>query len=162
LPQTTVTSPLNRTNEICVGDDMLEADPAFGRDPVHMTWPAEPHLLSHLRSVVRAWSLGLGFSPDTTEDIVLAANEAASNTIDHAYPDADDANTVELRLWVADFAAHVEVLDHGRWQAPKHGPALRGFGLRIMRQLIDTATIHPGPAGTTVLLLHPLPRATPV
>jgi hypothetical protein len=100
---------------------MLEADPAFWRDPVHMTWPAEPHLLSHLRFVVRARSLGLGFSSDTTEDIVLAANEA-----------------------------------------PKRGPALRGFGLRIMRQLIDTAAIHPGPAGTTVLLRHPLPRATPV
>jgi serine/threonine-protein kinase RsbW len=140
---------------------MLEAQPLARRAPVRVTWQAEPHLLAHLRSVVRTWLLGVGLAPDTTEDIVLAANEAASNTIDHAYPETGSDNTVELHLWVEDFAAHVEVLDHGRWRAPQRGPTDRGFGLRIMRQLIDTVTIHHGPAGTTVLLRHPLPRATP-
>ncbi len=157
-----MTLPFYSTNRIYGGDDMLEADSAFWRDPVHLSWPADPHLLANLRSVVRNWLLGLGFSPDTTGDIVLAASEAASNTIDHAYPTTSSANTVELRLWVGDSAAHIEVLDRGRWRAPQPGPTRRGLGLRIMEQLIDTVSIHRGPAGTTVLLRHPLPRATPV
>jgi anti-sigma regulatory factor (Ser/Thr protein kinase) len=137
---------------------MVEAEPVLRRDPVHVTWQAEPHQLAHVRSVVRTWLLGLGFTPGTTEDIVLAANEAASNTIDHAYPETGSDNTVELRLWVEDSAAHVEVLDHGRWRAPQPRSTNRGFGLRIMRQLIDTVTVHHGSTGTTVLLRHPMPR----
>jgi serine/threonine-protein kinase RsbW len=137
---------------------MLEADPPLWPDPVHRSWSTDPRLLAHLRFVVRTWSLGLGFSPDTTDDIVLAASEAASNAIDHAYPQTSNADTVELRLWVRDLHAYIEVLDHGRWRAPHPGPTGRGLGIRLIRQLIDTVTIRRGPTGTTVLLRHPLPR----
>lgn len=132
------------------------------RNAVHHSWAAEPRLLAHLRSVVQTWLVGLGFSADTTADIVLAASEAATNTIDHAYATACSANTVELRLWVGDSAAHVEVVDHGQWRTPDPTPNGRGFGLRLMQQLIDTVTIRHGPAGTTVLLRQPLPEATPL
>jgi serine/threonine-protein kinase RsbW len=143
------------------GDDMVDTDSLSVRDPVHLSWPVDPRVLTHLRDVVQTWLVGLGFSSDTTGDVVLAASEAASNTIDHAYPTIDSANTLELRLWVEDSAAHVEVVDHGRWRTPQPTPSGRGLGLPMMRQLVDTVVIDHGPSGTTVLLRHPLPRGAP-
>ena len=62
--------------------------------PVHLSWPADPHCLSQVRSAVRTWLAPLGFASDTIEDIVLATNEAASNAIDHAYATISSRNTV--------------------------------------------------------------------
>jgi hypothetical protein len=53
---------------------------------VRRSWPAHPRWLAQLRAEVRTWLAALGFLRDTAEDIVLAANEAAANAIDHAYP----------------------------------------------------------------------------
>ena len=126
--------------------------------PVHLSWPADPHCLTHVRSAVRTWLAPLGFASDAIEDIVLATNEAASNAIDHAYSTISSRNTVELRLCVDHLAAHVEILDHGQWRTPDPRPTGRGLGLQIMQHLTDAVIVHHGPPGTIVLLRSPLPR----
>ncbi len=140
------------------GDDVTEQEAA--RDAarsIQLTWPAHPGRLAELRGAVRTWLGPLGFSDETAEDIVLAVNEAASNTIDHAYPTGNTGNTVKLNLWISDFTAHLEIVDHGRWRPARVGVTDRGLGIPIMRRLIDNVFIHHGPSGTAVLLRQPLP-----
>ena len=132
--------------------------PLLRTGPVHLSWPADPHCLTHMRSAVRTWLAPLGFASETIEDIVLATNEAASNAIDHAYSTSSSRNTVELRLCSDHLAAHVEVFDHGQWRTPDPSPTGRGRGLQMMRHLIDAVVVHRRPSGTIVLLRHPLPR----
>ena len=140
---------------------MSEQDAALEQaGAVSLRWPADPWSLPDLRSAVRVWLAPLGFPHETAEDILLAVNEAATNSIDHAYLDgATDNidNTVELNLWIRESAAHLEIVDHGRWRPPRVGPSDRGFGLLIMRQVINAVLVHHGSSGTAVLLRHPLP-----
>jgi serine/threonine-protein kinase RsbW len=124
---------------------------------VWRTWSTDPAMLAELRTAVRTWLAPLGFSDETAEDIVLAVNEAASNCIDHAYPTGHIDNAVKLNLWISDLTAHLEIVDHGRWRPARAGVSDRGFGIPIMRRLIDNVFIHHGPTGTAVLLRHPLP-----
>ena len=99
----------------------------------------------------------LGFSSETTDDIVLAVNEAATNAIDHAYAAPGAENTFDVIPWLEDGALHIEIADHGQWRLREVAPSGRGFGIMIMKELIDSVVIDHGPSGTSVLLRHPLP-----
>jgi anti-sigma regulatory factor (Ser/Thr protein kinase) len=125
---------------------------------VRLSWPAHPRALPQLRADLRIWLWPLGFSTDTIDDIVLAASEAAANTIDHAYPTASSGGMVELSCWTDGMTAHVQVSDQGRWRLSSSTPSQRGFGIPLMRRLVDRVEIQPGPAGTSVLFRHELPN----
>jgi anti-sigma regulatory factor (Ser/Thr protein kinase) len=113
--------------------------------------------LSSIRAEVRRWLAPLGLPEDTEQDIVLAANEAASTAAEHAYQPATAEDTVELTFWVEARAVCIEIVDHGRWRAPVPGPGFRGRGLMMMSNLINTVLIHYDGRGTRVLLRHPAP-----
>ncbi len=127
------------------------------REFVRLSWPRVPHSLARLRAELRAWLSPLGFPVDVADDIVLAANEAAANVIDHAYPATSTVGTVDMDLWVENSVVHVQIVDRGRWQVADLAPSDRGLGLQLMRVLLDDVVIETGPAGTTVLLRHALP-----
>jgi len=99
----------------------------------------------------------LGFSSETADDIVLAVNEAATNAIDHAYAASGADNTFDVILWLEHGALHIEIVDHGQWRLREVAPSGRGFGIMIMKELVDTVVLDHGPSGTSVLLRHPLP-----
>ncbi|GAA5137852.1 ATP-binding protein [Pseudonocardia adelaidensis] len=122
---------------------------------VHHVWPARPVHLASIRAEVRRWLAPLGLTEDTQEDIVLAANEAASNAAEHAYLPVTVGDTVELTFWVEARAVWIEIVDHGRWQAPAPRPGARGHGLKMMSNLVDTVLLHYDGRGTRVLLRHP-------
>jgi anti-sigma regulatory factor (Ser/Thr protein kinase) len=141
-----------------VGGDVGEPSTAVRQDAlVRLTWAAEPQHIPPLRAEVRGWLSPLGFSSETVDDIVLAVNEAATNAVDHAYAAPGAENTFEVSLWLEDGALHVEIADHGRWRLREVAPSGRGFGIMIMKELIDSVVVDHGPSGTSVLLRHPLP-----
>ena len=53
---------------------------------VHRSWRAHPGQLAPLRAEVRRWLAPFALTGDTEDDLVLAVSEAASNSVDHAYP----------------------------------------------------------------------------
>jgi len=122
------------------------------------TWPAQPEQLAHIRASVRAWLTPLGFSPGSICDIVLAVNEAASNSIEHAYRATCPDPVLTITYQIEHSVVCIEVIDTGRWRGPRLArTSYRGHGIPLMNRLVDHVDIRDNGSGTTVLLRHPLP-----
>jgi len=85
----------------------------------------------------------------------MAVNEAASNSIEHAYPPGT-AGTVEVhgRLTAGPDGRHVEltVRDHGAWRPVPEDNEGRRRGIPLMRACMDKVTITSDRQGTWVRL----------
>lgn len=102
--------------------------------------------MSSLRRTTRAWTRLCALAEDIAEDIVLAADEAVSNVVEHAYPEQVGAVHLELTR-----CPGVELLtivqDRGTWR-PAPDPCFRGRGLLLMERPADTpacSTRRPAP-----------------
>jgi anti-sigma regulatory factor (Ser/Thr protein kinase) len=87
-------------------------------------------------------------SYDETEDLLLAASEAANNAVEHAQQPTEPF--FEVSGEVDDEQVTVVVQDHGGWQQPT-STSYRGRGLAMMRALVKT-TVTTRPNGTTVTM----------
>lgn len=119
-------------------------------------WTADPIHLPRIRTMTRSWLASLGLDADTTSDLVLAVNEAASNAIEHAYVVPGPADVVAVHFWTERHHLFVEVQDHGRWKPAAIDPGSRGRGITIMEQTVDSVVIQHGVDGTKVLMRHPI------
>lgn len=118
-----------------------------------LSLPAIPSSLGQLRQVLRRWLATAGVPSDVALEITTACNEASANAIEHAYGPGDATVFVEARC--IDDRVAVTVRDTGRWQKP--GPRHRGFGLSVMRGLMDGIDVASGPEGTTVQMHRRVP-----
>jgi serine/threonine-protein kinase RsbW len=118
----------------------------------HRIWPAEARWLGAIRAELRGWLAPLALTEDDVDDVVLAVNEAASNSIEHAYAPGTFGGTVELSFWTEPSGFCVHVLDHGRWRIPSGRDSSRGRGIVLMRRLMTAAAIEHDGRGTRVLL----------
>ena len=123
----------------------------------HLRWPAQPCQLVSIRAQVHSWLAPLDLADDVEDDLVLAASEAASNSIEHAYLTPTPGDTVELTFWTEARAVCIEIVDHGAWRVPSGRSTGRGRGIEIMQKLLAFVLIHYDARGTRVLLRHPLP-----
>jgi anti-sigma regulatory factor (Ser/Thr protein kinase) len=119
-------------------------------------WPAEAEQLAAMRAEVYRWLAPLGLPDDAEHDLVLAVSEAASNAIEHAYRPGDPDGRVELAFWLSGGSLHLAVVDHGAWLERPTGSRGRGFGLPLMRRLVETVAIDHDSRGTRVVLQHPV------
>ena len=95
-------------------------------DELELHLPAEPDVLSTVRSALRRWLRSQGAGAEAIEALVLAAGEAAANAVEHAYG---------LRPQVFDVTARREgddvvigVRDRGRWREPRDAGAGGAWG----------------------------------
>ena len=138
---------------------MREADSTEVRELaafVYLTWPAHPGQLASIRTQVHSWLAPLDLTEESKEDLVLAVNEAASNSVEHAYHPPALGDTVEVTFWTEAHAVCLEIVDHGAWRVSSGRSTGRGRGIEIM-QLLASVLIHHDARGTRVLLRHPLP-----
>jgi anti-sigma regulatory factor (Ser/Thr protein kinase) len=108
--------------------------------------PAEPRELASVRRAMSRWLLAAGIRTDDAGDLVLAAGEACSNAIKHAYGPAD--GSVEIRGTIRDGSVEIVVQDFGRWR-PSRG-RLGGRGLAIIEGLAGEVEIDREGRGTAV------------
>ena len=133
------------------GDDVavvLYRHPA----PLQLAFPADIAQLRPVRAALRRWLEGCGLAAPVAQDALVAAGEAVANAIEHGHHDRPGA---EIRLLAAVSAGRLRltVADSGRWQPPGPEPApYRGKGIALMRAMMDSVSIDPGPAGTTVTM----------
>jgi anti-sigma regulatory factor (Ser/Thr protein kinase) len=118
--------------------------------------PADASQLSNLRQVQREWAASMGLDDETQEILLLAVQEAAANAVEHAYWSAVTPGIVEVSFWLDSDAVNARIADSGTWRPPTMGSPFRGYGLTMMRSLVDFVSIDPGPEGTTVFLRHGL------
>nr|WP_052478838.1 ATP-binding protein [Kibdelosporangium sp. MJ126-NF4] len=127
------------------------------RPHVYAHLPAEPGQATVARRQIAQWATRIGLPDVLTQDITLAADEALSNAIEHAYRDSAGTFVLFAACAASSRAARVIVTDHGHWQPPAADPGFRGRGLTMMNRLSDVFhLVHTG-NGTTVVLGWTLP-----
>jgi anti-sigma regulatory factor (Ser/Thr protein kinase) len=136
------------------GDDLLAP---FDVPLPTPTAPAEvlafdQHSLREVRQVVAQRGERAGLPPSRTEDLVLAANEVAANSLRHG------GGRGVLRVWRDEDALACEVTDRGHIADPLVGRRpprtgqVGGWGVWIAHQICDLVQVRTTPRGTVVRL----------
>lgn len=131
--------------------DVIEASD-LDRPHLHFKVPAAAAQLPVLRACLRDWTRDIGMSAERSNDVVLAADEALTNAVEHAYADRPGAVVLFAACDRYSSTARVVVSDHGTWRPPPADPGMRGRGLPIMRGLSSSFDLHHDDGGTTVVL----------
>lgn len=119
--------------------------------------PTEPEALASMRSLLRRWLRAAEGNDQEIAEITTACGEAATNAIEHA--GAGGGMPFRVAGSVDDRAVEITVRDQGAWRPPRDGD--QGRGLSLMRALMDTVEVAPGPDGTAVRLRRALDGAEP-
>jgi anti-sigma regulatory factor (Ser/Thr protein kinase) len=113
--------------------------------------------LGDLRHALAIWAEGQGLEHERVEELVLAVNELAANSVRHA------GGGGTLRYWREQDTLLCEVRDEGHIQEPLTGrlrpapEAISGRGVWLVNQLCDLVQIRSSAAGSTVRALKRLP-----
>jgi serine phosphatase RsbU (regulator of sigma subunit)/anti-sigma regulatory factor (Ser/Thr protein kinase)/DNA-binding NarL/FixJ family response regulator len=116
------------------------------------THPAKPEELGEARAVLREWLESIGASKAETGEILLAANEACMNVIEHAYEES--AGTFTLEGHLDEQTVVLIVRDAGRWSEVRARG--RGRGLKLMEAMMDSVQLSFSSVGTIVVLRRTL------
>ncbi|MBF6301994.1 SpoIIE family protein phosphatase [Nocardia amamiensis] len=127
--------------------------------PLRLDVPAHADELAVLRRTLKGWLAAAAVPHDLAADLVAAANEACSNSIEHAYRNGD-AGRVLLAATCDIDTVVIVVTDTGDWKPRASDRGYRGRGIDMMRALTEELDIdHSGP-GTTVRMSVTLPAIT--
>jgi anti-sigma regulatory factor (Ser/Thr protein kinase) len=106
--------------------------------------------LAEIRQLVDGRAISAGLTLESREDMVLAVNELATNSIRHG------GGSGVLRIWREPQALICEVTDGGRIDDPlvgrqrPRGAQIGGYGLWLANQVCDLVQVRSGPGGSTV------------
>jgi anti-sigma regulatory factor (Ser/Thr protein kinase) len=82
--------------------------------------------------------------------VALAVTEAATNVVQHAYPDRRLANALRYDADIEDGDLEVVITDHGDGLRDDHSSDGLGLGLRLIAAVSDDFAIKARPAGIEV------------
>ncbi|GLE52443.1 SpoIIE family protein phosphatase [Mycobacterium montefiorense] len=163
----TMTSPLDSVADVV----LRELSPATGYDddvamviyrhqlaPLRIETHAIADELAIIRHRLADWLRAADVPHDLVDDIVLVANEACTNCVEHAYR-GHGLGTTLLEVKTVDGEVRARVTDQGSWKPPKVNPGNSGRGLILMRAISDTLEIDSSPTGTIVDITFRLPTA---
>jgi anti-sigma regulatory factor (Ser/Thr protein kinase) len=108
--------------------------------------------IARVRAAIRSFARSARLSDARVEDLVLAANEVATNSVRHG------GGSGTLAAWISPAAVVVEFADAGTISAPLVGrlrPGVRSYGGRgiyLVNQVCDLVQIRSGADGTRVRL----------
>ena len=114
---------------------------------------ADALTVARMRRELSQWlSTHLTLDPDRLNDVLLAVNEALTNSAEFAYRGQQGTMTLKVHYDGADGSLTVDVSDRGTWRHvdPASQPNTRGRGIPLMRALADRTTISQTPDGTNV------------
>jgi serine phosphatase RsbU (regulator of sigma subunit)/anti-sigma regulatory factor (Ser/Thr protein kinase) len=123
-------------------------------EELHIRLPADPGALVSVRRTLRRWLYQRTRDARFTTEIVLAANEACSNVIEHAHSAAPAR--FELRASASDGWVTIVVADSGDWRAPRAQD--RGLGLKIIEGAMDEVEVRRSASGTEIVMRKQVPR----
>jgi anti-sigma regulatory factor (Ser/Thr protein kinase) len=116
--------------------------------------PADSRRLRELRTRVARWLEGAGVASNVVPDIVIALNEAASNSMVHAYASTQERGHVRVSLTIDQQEISAVVFDDGRWR--ERGDQHDGRGLELMTALMTDVRVEHTDTGTRVHLARRL------
>ena len=110
--------------------------------------PARPASLVSARRQLRRWLRAQDIDEVTESEFMIAAGEACSNAVEHAY--SPGRGTFSVRGTRTDDVIELSIQDHGQWRPPRGEH--RGRGLSIMRAAMDSVEITAGAEGSAIVL----------
>jgi len=117
--------------------------------PLRLDLPAEPDSLVEMRRELRGWLAASNVDEEVSADVVLAVDEACTNSIEHGYPGHAEGR-LSVTVTAGDDELEIVVTDGGRWRTPPSDPGIRGRGVELMRALMSEVDIEPGEHGSRV------------
>jgi len=114
----------------------------------------DPDALASLRRLTARWLREAGAQPDEVHDLVMAANEAWQNALEHGTNFARTTVGVDLEV-DPHGEVSITVRDAGSRDRAPSDPD-RGRGIELMRALADEVTLELAPHGSTVRLRRQL------
>ncbi|WP_410657023.1 ATP-binding protein [Amycolatopsis sp. lyj-112] len=131
----------------------IEEPVKSGADELVREVAAVPAQAAALRDVLASWAGERGLPRELAEDLKLAAYEAMTNVVKHAYPDGTEDNTMTVTATHEAGTVTVTVADAGRWRDGRRPDG--GRGLPIIRAFAPEASVTSTPTGTIVRLSWP-------
>ncbi|WP_278264494.1 SpoIIE family protein phosphatase [Nocardia sp. AG03] len=128
-------------------------------EPLHVDIPAAAAELTGLRRGLYRWFATAAVPHDLAADLVAAANEACSNSVEHAYRDSEPGRVTLTATCEGDRVV-LEVTDYGRWIPTPTDPGFRGRGVEMMRVLTEDLEFTQDDSGTRVRMWVTLPSIT--
>ena len=131
--------------------------------PVRIEIDAVADQLADARHRLTAWLSGATVPQALAADIVLAVNEACTNSVEHAY-ERGERGRIRVEAEIGGPEIHVRVADSGLWKQPPSAPDTRGRGLPLIKALSDQGVLDGTPEGTTIEMSFRMPvtpRPTP-
>jgi serine/threonine-protein kinase RsbW len=120
------------------------------------TFPGTPPGVGQLRRAVAEIAQRCGLPDWQVNAARLAASEAASNAVIHAY--RERAGELRLEAHVADGELRLVIADEGAGLAPRSDSPGLGLGLPIIAHMSERFEIISGPEGTEIHLAFPCPQ----
>jgi anti-sigma regulatory factor (Ser/Thr protein kinase) len=127
--------------------------PLSPRTTLDVQLPATADSARSLRRAVRRVAREAGIGPERLFALEVAVGEAVANVMEHAY--GASTGNIRLRAFGTSTEVSVEIIDFGRWRAPRSEG--RGHGLNLIKQLCPSAEIVSDGRSTRVRLLEPIP-----
>ena len=118
-------------------------------NPLRLELPSSTGSLNVVRDALRVWLESASLRRPDADDVVLATWEACANAVEHAMAPTEDTFVVAAE--VEDGVVRVSICDTGGW-SPEQIRGNRGLGLQLMRSLMSSVEVEPGPRGTKVVL----------
>lgn len=114
--------------------------------------PARPECIGPLRRALVAYAESNGAYAHRCDDIALAASEALSNAVVHAYAGQDRPGDVRVEAWIQGDGLQIAICDEGLGIAPRLDSPGLGLGLSIIGRVCDQLVIesHDGDDGARV------------
>ena len=110
---------------------------------VRLTLPARPENVAVIRHVLGAFAEALQLPAHLVEDMRLAATEACTNVVRHAYADGEPG-PVEILIRPVGPTLQVIVADQGRGLGPSNDSSGPGLGLPLIAALADGVQLERG------------------
>ncbi|WP_327139919.1 SpoIIE family protein phosphatase [Nocardia sp. NBC_01327] len=127
--------------------------------PLHLDVPSTASELSGMRRKLKYWLAAAAVPHGAATDLIAAANEACSNSIEHAYREGA-AGRVLLTAETGVDTVTLVVTDTGTWRPQPSDPGHRGRGITMMRALTDQLDIDLTGPGTRVAMTTRLPAVS--
>ena len=110
-------------------------------------YPATPASVAAVRAALVAFARRCGVAAETIDAVALAASEAATNVVVHAYRDAGAPGEIEVTAAMAGQELWVIVTDAGSGLRPRSDSPGLGLGLAIIAQVADGVDLVKPAAG---------------
>jgi anti-sigma regulatory factor (Ser/Thr protein kinase) len=116
--------------------------------------PATPEQVATVRRAISAFAQANGASDETVQAVALAASEAATNVVIHAYRHRPEPGPLIAEAFLEDDEIVVLVCDEGRGMKPRPDSPGAGLGLPIIAQMAHRFEVSDRHGNGVALQMH--------